>query len=319
MKNLNEINIICGTGPLGLAVMNELLSQNRKVTMINRSGVAQVPKGVSVIKADIHNFTSILSACKGATRIYNCAKPDYTKWDTDFIPIIKNLIKVAEQLDAIIVHGDNMYMYGEVDGSISERLPYGATSKKGIVRGNIAEMLITAHKEGAVKATIGRGSCFYGPHVDESLVGKNVFMAALEGKAAPVLGDIDMAHTFTYVKDFAKALVILGDSEKALGSEWHIPNAPTITTREFINMIYQEEGNLPKFKIATRKMVSVFGLFNKIMREFKEIMYIYDKPFVVDSEKFIKEFGNFATSHSEGIKDTLEWYKANFSKEGSNL
>ena len=74
--------------------MNELVSQNRKVKMINRTGVAKVLGEVEVVKADAHNFDCVMSVCKDATKIYNCASPSYTKWDTEFIPIIKNLESV---------------------------------------------------------------------------------------------------------------------------------------------------------------------------------------------------------------------------------
>jgi hypothetical protein len=42
---------------------------------------------------------------------------------------------------------------------------------------------------------------------------------------AQVLGDRDAPHTVTYLEDFPRALMTLGEREEALGKVWHVPNA----------------------------------------------------------------------------------------------
>jgi nucleoside-diphosphate-sugar epimerase len=287
-------------------IMEELVSAGKKVRIANRSGIAmhKLPSEVELIKADAYDFESLMNVCKGASNIYFCAKPaDYTRWQTDFIPMAENVVNAAEVCGAKIIYGDNLYLYGEVDGLINENLPHAAKSKKGIVRKEISDMILAYPK-----SVIGRASSFYGPYVEESMVGRNIFRAAIDGKAAPVLGNIDMPHSITYIRDFATALVVLAETDDAKSREYNVPNAKAITAREFISMIYNETGKAPKFQLATEKMVTFFGLFNKTMREFKEIMYIYNKPFEVDSTKFTKEFGYNATPHSDGIKATLKHF-----------
>lgn len=80
-----------------------------------------------------------------------------------------------------------------------------------------------AHETGRIRATIGRGSDFFGHHVHLSTVGDRVFARAFEGKPAQVLGNADVPHTVTYIEDFARALVTLGEREEALGQVWHAP------------------------------------------------------------------------------------------------
>lgn len=76
---------------------------------------------------------------------------------------------------------------------------------------------------------IGRGSDFFGPHAHLSTVGDGVFARAIAGKpAAQVLGNPDVPHTVTYIDDFARALVTLGEREEAMGEVWHVPNAETV-------------------------------------------------------------------------------------------
>ena len=135
------------------------------------------------------------------------------------------------------------------------------------------------------------------------------FNAALAGKPANVLGNIDLPHTFTYIKDFASALVVLGEHDEALGKAWHVPNAETTTTRQLIEMVEQEIGRPIKVRHAGKFLVSVLGLFNPMIREVKEMMYEWEEPYIVDFSKFEKTFGSKTTSHKTAIKETVAWFK----------
>ena len=101
----------------------------------------------------------------------------------------------------------------------------------------------------------------------DSSLGERIFQAALDGRPAEVLGNIDIPHTYLYIRDFAKGLVTLGERQEALGQAWHIPGAATITTRQIVNMVYETVGKRPKFRIAPKFFVSLMGLFNANMRE----------------------------------------------------
>ena len=56
---------------------------------------------------------------------------------------------------------------------------------------------------------------------------------ALSGKSVGVFGNLDVPHTYTYIEDFVKGLVLPGWQDEALGEVLHIPNAETLTTRQF--------------------------------------------------------------------------------------
>ena len=130
-----------------------------------------------------------------------------------------------------------MYMYGEVTVPMTEDLPYSAKTRKGSIRARIAEDLMEANKSGKVRAAIGRASDYYGPRGLNSLMGGTVFYPALGGAKVTVIGDLDMLHTYSFIPDFAKGLVTLGEREEALGKVWHIPSAETMTTRQFITLV----------------------------------------------------------------------------------
>lgn len=313
----STVDVVIGTGPLGLAVTRLLLAKGRIVRAISRSGKAPVPPGVEVLAGDIGEPGFARDACDSAAAIYLCAKPPYHRMADDFQPIMDGAIAGAAGSHAKIVYADSLYAYGPVSGELTEDLPYAATGRKGRARASLAARLMAAHAEGRVRATIGRASDFYGPGVLESAVGERVFGSALAGKAASVTGDPGSRHTYTFIDDFARGLLTLGERDEALGQAWHVPSAETVTTRRFIELIFEELGRPPRIQAAPRWMLALVGLFDPVVRELPEILYQTERPFIVDHSKFERAFGAHPTPHREAIRATLDWYRQHAPNAGS--
>jgi nucleoside-diphosphate-sugar epimerase len=294
--------------------MRALLAQGKSVRMVNHSGKAEVPGGVEVVGGDAFQPEFTRSACQGASVVYQCAQPPYHLWPEKFPPLMASILKGAESAGAIFIFGDNLYMYGEVTGRIHEGLPYAATTHKGRARAMLADSVIQANNSGKVQTAIGRGSDFFGPYVLGSAMGDRTILPALQGKAASITGSLDQPHTFTYIEDFGRALTILGERPEALGQIWHVPNAPAVTQRQFMDLVFQEIGVPPKLSSMGRVMLSIGGLFIPAAKETVEMLYEFEKPFIVDSSKFEKAFGMQATPLPEAIRATVAWYRANMLK-----
>jgi nucleoside-diphosphate-sugar epimerase len=305
------MHVIFGTGPLGQAVMRELVRRNQPVMLVSRSGKrpANLPSNVQISAADLYDAQSVAKVSQGAAVVYQCAQPAYTQWPQKFPALMQGIITGLSGRQTTLVMGDNLYMYGYVAGPIHEGLPYNAKGPKGLTRARIAGELMQAHKSGRLRVTIGRGSDFFGPLVSGSFVGDTVFGALAKGKAANVMGNIDLPHTFSFIDDFGKALVVLGEHEEALGQAWHIPNAPTITMRQFVQLTAEALGVQPKMMVAGPLMMRVLGLFIPALHEMIELEYEVTKPYVVDDSKFKSTFGDHSTPLKEAIQLTANWYK----------
>jgi nucleoside-diphosphate-sugar epimerase len=136
-----------------------------------------------------------------------------------------------------------------------------------------------------------------------------VFARAVADKPAQVLGDPDAPHTVTYLEDFAHALVTLGEREEALGQVWHVPNAETVTTRRFVEMVFAELGRPPRLRAAPRWGLVLAGLFNPTVRAVREQLYQSERPWLVDSARFEQTFGRRATLLHEAISATVVWFR----------
>lgn len=310
--NKNELHVIFGTGPLGLSVMHELTRQGKRVRMVNRKGAATVDEGVEIVKGDVSDPASSRAVCKGADVVYLCVSPNYIykEWAEKWPPIIAGTIAGAAATGAKIVFGDNLYMYGAVDRPMTEDMPNAAHTRKGKLRITLTETLMQAHQSGKVQVAIGRGSDFYGPAVQMlSFTTPNLFYAALAGKKVSVIGKLDVPHTYTFIDDFGKALVTLGEHQEAMGQIWHVPSPSAPTARQFATMVYEEAGQPAKIGTVPTAFIKVAGLFSPLIHEVGEMMYEFNKPFRVDSSKFERTFGVEATPQREAIRQTLEWFR----------
>ncbi|WNR44517.1 NAD-dependent epimerase/dehydratase family protein [Paenibacillus roseipurpureus] len=306
-----QVNVIFGTGPLGMAVMRELKRRGvERIRMVNRSGRLSEEAAVEVARGDASQLAETVELCKDAAVVYHCAHPGYTNWPTQFPGLTRGIMAGAAAAGAKLIYGDNLYMYGQVNQPLTENLPHLATGKKGLTRAQMAEELLLAHQSGKLRVAIGRASDFYGPGVKQSSLGDRVFGFALSGKPVDLLGNLDVPHTYTYIDDFARGLVTLGHEDRALGQVWHVPSAKTHTTREMLGLIFDELGSARKIRTSSRGMVTMIGLFHPMLRELKEVFYEFEQPFVVDHSKYLAAFGDQGTTpHDVAIRETVRWYR----------
>jgi nucleoside-diphosphate-sugar epimerase len=242
--------------------------------------------------------------------VYNCVNPpDYQKWPDQFPPLQAGILEGAAANQARLVVMENLYMYGPHNGRpMTEDLPYHGKGPRSSTRKQMTLDLWAAHRSGKVQATSGRASDFFGPGC-LSTMGVQVFGSAVRGKPAQTLGDPDQPHTYTYTMDIGKALVILGEREEALGRAWHIPSPRTVTTRQFVELIFRETGGKPRIQAMPTWLIRLVSPFIAPIRGIQENFYQLDEPYILDHSDFTRTFGNIATPLEEAIRATVAWYK----------
>jgi nucleoside-diphosphate-sugar epimerase len=306
-------HVVLGSGPIGRAVAKELTQRGESVRMVNRSGeMDELPAGVEVVASDLYDQVKVREVTRGAKVVYQCSQPNYFEWPQKFPPLQKAIIDGCAGGPAKLVLVENLYMYGETNGvPMTEDMPYHARTRKGKTRGEISNAAFAAHREGRLRVTSARGSDYFGPWGLTSSMGDRAIYPLLKGKAAQMVGRLDVAHTTTYIPDFAKALVILGERAEADGQAWHVPNdLPRISQGELLKIFAQEAGVELKMTSMGRAMLWIGGLFIPPAKEALEMLYEFEQPFVVDSSKFEKTFGLHATPMQEAVRQTIAWFKS---------
>jgi nucleoside-diphosphate-sugar epimerase len=302
------LHVVAGLGAVGRAVIDELLARGLPTRAVARHAVAGLPPQVEVVEADITDPAAARRALTGATVVYHAASAPYDRWPELLPPLMRAVIDGAAGTGARIVYADNLYAYGPVDGPLTEDLPYRATGPNGRVRAMLADGLMAAHGAGTVRATIGRASDYYGPRGRQSMAGERLFVPALAGKAAQVLGDLDLPHTLTYLPDFARGLVTLGTHDEALGEAWHLPSADTLSMRAFVGSVYEAAGHPSRLRAMPSALLAAAALFSPTLRAVREQQYQRVAPWVVDHSRFERAFGASVTPHRDAIPATLDWF-----------
>lgn len=291
--------------------MYQLLSQGKRVRGVCRSGRSDAPEGAEIVAGDIASPDQAEPLCRGAEVVYSCVGIDYGEWLEQWPLILNGLIDGAGTSGAKLIFADNLYSYGPHDGPLTEDLPLTRYGRKPALRSRMTEELLGVHASGRVRAALVRASDFYGPRALNSVLGERVFPMALVGKPAQLLGDIDQPHSYTYVPDFARALIRVAKDDSALGEIWHVPSAPARTTRQVVNMIFELAGRQPRMRVMPNWLLTAMSSFNPFYGELRELSFIWDRSYLVDHDKFARHFGDEWTPLEEGLEKTLAWYREN--------
>ncbi len=307
---MSATHVVFGTGPAGTAVAEALVAQGTPVRMVNRSGRPSLAD-VETVGGDATDVSFARSVTGDAEAVYFCLNASrYDRWAEEFPPLQQAVVSAAAAAGAKLVVLENLYLYGPTDGPIREDTPSHPTSTKSRTRAAMSAELLDAHRRGDVRVAIGRAADFVGPGVRSSALGEFVFEPAVRGKRAQTMGRVDAPHTYTYVPDLGRNLVLLASSDEAYGRAWHLPNPPTRPTREIIADIYAAAGSTQTGITALNlPMIRVLGLFNRSIRELRHTYYQFAAPFVVDDGAFRSAFGGHTTEWPEIIGATVEWYR----------
>ncbi len=309
---MGDVHVIFGAGPIGRALVEELVARGFPVRVVSRSPVVGLPPGVAHAEGDASSLAFAAEAAAGAAAVYQCLGPPYPAWADLFPPLQRSVVGAAQAAGARYVSFENVYMYGDTHGApITEDRPIAPTTRKGAVRAAMAGVLAKLAAAGDLELATARASDYFGPGATfQSPLGSEVIGRALAGKSARVIGDPDQPHSYTYLGDVARVLATLGTDERALGEVWHVPNAPARTTREIVGVISGILGRDIAVAPTPRWLLRLLGLFNADIRELDEMRYEFVQPFIVDGSKFEKTFGIGATPLADSLAATIAWWRA---------
>lgn len=307
----DELHIIIGgAGTIGRATIDALRAKNKQVISVGR---AHDTDGVENRKADMLIADQAKQAVAGATHVYLCLGLPYdTKtWQRQWPVIMQNTIDACAETGAKLIFFDNAYLYSRpLPQPFTEDKPQVPATKKGRIRKQIADMLLAAHKEGKVRAVIGRSADFYGPHVVNSQLYVAFLERILEGKHPFSLYKLHVPHTYAYVPDAGRALVRLAFDDNAYGEAWHLPVGDPITIAEIAEQFNLALGTRRAVRKIPGFALAILSLFIPILREAREMSYQFNQPYIMSSQKFLDRYPDFiVTPNSDGLQAMAESFK----------
>lgn len=322
MAAMDKAAVIFGKGPVGTGVAEILLERGYSVTTFSRSGgfgpafinpeVSGNQQGTRWKSGtiDLHNSSQVIEATAGAQFIFHCANVPYPRWAQDLPSFLDSIIAAGAAHGSTVVYTDNLYAYDTTATQpLDENSPRTGPSKKGRLRLELADRLLTQAEERGFSAAILQGGDFFGPGVTENgHFGSRFFEPLSQGKKPYLLGRQDKLHSYSYVPDFVRAMVDVAEDGKAHGKTWIAPLQKPLTQAELGGLLSQEAGYEFIYQGVGKGMVRFMGLFNPLMAQLPELYYQMDRPFVFSSAAFEAHFGWGATEIKQAAQRTARWY-----------
>ena len=207
---MNERHVVVGAGPVGLATAELLVEQGKDVVLVSRSGTGpeidgrtpgggrrrrRRPAGRAGRRARPRSTTA------STRRRTRCGRSSGRRSP-------RRSWRPPSSTGAVLVTAAALYPYGPVDGPMVEGLPDAATDQEGadprrdVGRGEAAARRRPDQgRRGARLGLRGTAGLDLTGHI------ARVAPAALQGKTVRVFGRPDQPHSFTDVRDMARALV----------------------------------------------------------------------------------------------------------------
>jgi nucleoside-diphosphate-sugar epimerase len=305
---MTDRHLIVGAGPVGSHVAALLAERGSHVVVASRSGRGTGIDGVEHLALDASDADALSRAAEGTDYLYNCANPaDYTQWERVWPPLAASLLSAAERSGAVYAITGTLYPYGPVAVPLSEDLPDAATDHKGRLRARMWADAKAAHDAGRLRAVEIRGSDYMGRGVGGNGHISRLVPDALRGKRVTMMGRTDQPHTFTDVADAARTLVAAAEDPGAHGRVWHVPSNRPVTQAQALTDVLASVGGPPvKISALRGAAMSAVALASPFMREMREILYQWERPYVLDDSAARARFGITPTPWEEVCRRTAQ-------------
>lgn len=318
MSNTKSL-IVGATGGIGRSAIKALVENGNEVRAFVRNRQKAEKyflglKGVENFEGDATKPEDVKKAMVGCSTLFYCGNVLYTEWIEKAMPIFKVSLDAAANANARFVFPGNVYLYGRAQyNPVDEKHPHDAHTVKGKIRVEMEELIKRYSKEKELKYTIVRFPDFYGPYVVNGFSDK-AYLNALEGKSILWIGAKTVPLEYIFIEDAGKCLVTAGQSEKGINEEFNVPAFAPITNKEYLGLISKLGGKNCKIQILNSNFIfSILGLFNPMIKEVAEMLYLKREKLILDGTKFKNSFGFLpATNYETGIQKTFEWAKSFF-------
>jgi nucleoside-diphosphate-sugar epimerase len=265
------------------------------------------------VAADVRNAEALTRAATGATILVHAVGVPYQDWERDLPSIQTAVIAVAEKTGAATVFVDNLYSYSASVLPLTEATTEVPATRKGALRLTLTNQWLEAHRAGRMKGVAVRASDYFGPGATRSPnshFGARFFPGFEAGKSVAFLGNPDAQHSFTYLPDFARALVDVSLDPGAWGRVWIAPSLTPTTARTVAQRFAAEADRSVKVGRLPTTMVKLLGLFDPMIKEVVEMLYQFENDFTVDASAFETRFGWKATDLDRAVKETWAAHQA---------
>ena len=308
---MSKVALFGAAGAIGQSIATALSSKGHPYRVVGRSEASLhnafgTDPLAEIVTWNPDSPASVIAAAQGVETLIYLVGVNY--WQFELHPeLMRKTIDgaVAAGVKNIILIG-TVYPYGMANAHrVREDHPREPHTFKGRMRKAQEDLLMQAHNDGRINATVLRLPDFYGPGVEASLL-HGAVQAAVNGGTADMIGPLDRPHEFVFVPDVGPVVARLVDTPAAFGKIWHFAGAGVTTQREIVSEMERQTGRQLKLRVVGKTMLRLIGIFKPFVREMVEMNYLMTNPLIMDDSALQKLIGPIhKTPYVEGIRQTL--------------
>ena len=290
---MKQVLILGITGGFGSHVAQALARQGWGIKAMLRDPrkLPQRFRGADVVKGDAANIDDVRRAAEGVdTIVYGVNPPGY-KWDGIVLPLLENTARVAEENGQTIVFPGNVYVFDPNDGpEFDEHSPFHPVSSRGRMRKEMEERLKRTSERGAQVIIIRMGD-FIAPEVPGNWM-NHLVRKSKTGYALAVTGPCDLAHTWAYLPDAARATAELVGKKEGLApfNIFHF-RGYRATFIDIANAIQEATGKKVKLGKFPWIAIRLLAPFNTMFSGLVEMRYLWTREINLSDGKIQKVLG----------------------------
>ena len=275
-----RVIVLGAKGRFGRAAVVAFKEAGWEVTSVARAWPASVPD--DHVTADAEDADALTAACAGHDVIVNAVHPPYTDWARAIPAITEAVITAARATGATVMIPGNLYNYGVyLPARLREDTPWAGNTRKGAIRIRME----SAYRDAAVPTIVLRGGDFL-----EGARTGNWFDSYIANKAGAgkltYPGPRDVVHAWAYLPDLARAMVGLAERRDQFDTfEEFGFGGYALTGDELVALVEKTMGRKMKVKRFPWFALQIMSLWSPLIREVREMRYLWLRPHAVDGTK----------------------------------
>lgn len=293
------------TGPIGRRMTRALLERGSAVRVVARSE-ERLARDFGELEAERHAADletpgAAAEAAAGCDRVVHAVGLPAERFERH-VPIARNVIDGCREAGARPFLVTSYWSYGPGDPDpMPETRPMAGDSEKAAIRRRQEEVFLKAG------GAVARLPDFYGPEEGLSLL-NDALAAVAGGESATWPGDPDAPRDFLYYADAGPILADLALREEAYGEPWNVPGSGAEPPRAILARAAAVADTRLRLWRIRPWMARLVALFRADVRDFLDLLPLYDAPVLLDTAKIEGLLGEVETTpYEETIPATLRW------------
>lgn len=305
-----SVLILGATGRLGQSLAQAFLAAGWRV----KGHARKIPAGgakIQWITNPLDDPAELVEAAGPADVVVHAVNPVYTRWQREARPLLDAGIAIARRLDALLMFPGNVYNFGEaMPESLAETVTMQPTTRKGEIRCDMENTLLSATQHG-LRAVILRAGDFFGGPGRGAWFDIAIAKSLNHGRVT-YPGAVDAEHAWAYLPDLAQAFVMVAERRNLLQpfQIFHFPGY-AVTGERFIAALtqaaLQRDWIAPDAALKRTgfpwSLIRLGGWVIPMWRELAEMRYLWERPHRLDGARLTEFLGELRQTPLDSAVD----------------